>query len=95
MWLLGGGSRSLSSGGAVGGSAGGAVGVLVDRIPCRSRFILPMIVGVDFLRCFRIKVVVRPGQVVKKLALIALQNELTGGYPAVAWRNIARFFLFF
>ena len=69
--------------------------VLVDRIPCLSCFIRPMIVRVDFSRCFLIRVVVRPGQVAKKPASITLQNELTGGYPAVAWRNIARSFLFF
>ena len=73
-------------GGAVVGLGGGAVAVLVlvDRMPCRSHFILPMIVGDDFPRCFLMSVVVRPGQVVKEPTSMALQKELIGGYPAVA-----------
>ena len=31
----------------------------------------------------------------KKPASITMQNELTGGYPAVAWRNIVRRFYSF
>ena len=85
MWLLGG-----SSGGSGSGSGG-----VVERMPCLVRCIRPIIVGIDGSRCFQINSLLRPGQVEKNPLSMALQNVLIGGYPAVAWRNVARSFLFF
>ena len=46
----------------------------VKRMPWRVRFIFPMTVGTDFVRCLRIRLLVRLSQVAKKPALMALQN---------------------
>ena len=89
IWLRGGGRGSSGSGLFI------FIGLDVERVHCRVRCIRPMIVGIDGSRCFRIKLLLRLGQVKKNPLSMAWQNILTGGYPAVACRNVARLFLFF
>ena len=83
-----------------GGSSGssetiGGGSCLVDRKPLCVRFNQPIIFGITFCGCLRARSLVKLGQVVKKLASIALQKVETGGKPAAACIKMVRFLSFF
>ena len=70
-------------------SGDGAVDFVVEQTPYGCGRICPMMVGINFGRCFRMSALVRPGHVAKNLASMAWQNVLAGGKPAVACKKIA------
>ena len=61
-----------------------AVTTFVDRMFCRTLCIWPIVVWIDFGRCFRTPFAVNPGNVVSQLLLIARINVVTTGAPNVA-----------
>ena len=59
---------------------------LVDRKFCRSWQRCPFAVAILLGKCFRTRVGLRPGHVVKKPAVIAVVHDATIGLKAALWR---------
>ena len=57
---------------------------------CLTLCICPIVVWIDFGRCFRTPSAVNPGNEVSQLLLIALISVVTTGAPSDAWWNACR-----
>ena len=77
----------MGYGGGVGGVGGG---VLVDRTCWRANLRWPLAVSINLGSCLRTRLDVRPGQVVKKPAYMALQQVSIMGLKQARRRNCTR-----